>query len=134
MGMFDELRCRYPLPVEGANDLCYQTKDLECMLDAYEIRDDGTLWRDASHAHADEARHKRWEQVVITGEVTFYDLLLEPGQDLNDRSRHSGWIEWSSYFVNGTLAQLHLVRHELPGPISDSPSAEAESAHGVAIS
>jgi hypothetical protein len=43
MGMFDELRCHYPLPVRGANDLLFQTKDTkQQLMDLYEIRDDGT--------------------------------------------------------------------------------------------
>ena len=46
MGMYDELRCKYPLPVKGANDLLYQTKDTPSQfIDLYEIRADGTVWR-----------------------------------------------------------------------------------------
>ena len=29
MGMFDDIKCKYPLPVEGANALDYQTKDTD---------------------------------------------------------------------------------------------------------
>lgn len=48
MGMFDTLRCKYPLPVTGASDLVYQTKDTPAQwLDYYEIREDGTLWHEA---------------------------------------------------------------------------------------
>lgn len=39
MGMFDDLRCHYPLPREGANALAYQTKDTPAQwMDLYEIR------------------------------------------------------------------------------------------------
>ena len=49
MGMYDELRCHYPLPVEGANARDYQTKDTPCQyLNHYEITTDGVL------------RHKEW--------------------------------------------------------------------------
>jgi hypothetical protein len=45
MGMYDVVRCRYPLPVSGANARVYQTKSFNCpAMDTYEIRDDGTLW------------------------------------------------------------------------------------------
>jgi hypothetical protein len=45
MGMFDNIRCKWPLPVSGANELDYQTKDTPNQsLDNYEIREDGTLW------------------------------------------------------------------------------------------
>jgi hypothetical protein len=45
MGMFDHLKCKYPLPDAGDNDLEYQTKDTPAQfLDNYEIRADGSLW------------------------------------------------------------------------------------------
>ena len=45
MGMFDDIKCKYPLPLDGANALDYQTKDTDAQnLDNYEIREDGTLW------------------------------------------------------------------------------------------
>ena len=38
MGMFDEITCKYPLSVEGANDLVFQTKDTDAQfLDLYEM-------------------------------------------------------------------------------------------------
>lgn len=43
--MFDYIKCHYPLPFEGANDLVYQTKDTPSQfMDNYEIREDGSLW------------------------------------------------------------------------------------------
>ncbi len=45
MGMFDYLKCKYPLPDASDNDLEYQTKDTPAQfLDNYEIRADGSLW------------------------------------------------------------------------------------------
>ncbi|MFZ9812193.1 MAG: hypothetical protein ACO3DD_03800, partial [Burkholderiaceae bacterium] len=45
MGMFDYLKCKYPLPGVGDNDLQYQTKDTPAqMIDHYEIRAAGSLW------------------------------------------------------------------------------------------
>lgn len=44
MGMYDELRCNYPLPVPGANERDYQTKDTPSQsLNKYEITADGVL-------------------------------------------------------------------------------------------
>lgn len=114
MGMFDNIKCKYPLPVDGANDLNYQTKCTPAQqLDNYEIREDGTLWHETYdnrfentteaplgfYIHRD---NERWELIDITGEVRFYTLLPP---------KHSGWIEWSAYFVAGKLNQLHLVEH-----------------------
>jgi hypothetical protein len=121
MGMFDYLRCAYPLPAKGANELSYQTKDLDCGLDVYEIREDGTLWHEdydvEDHSDPNEEGlmrlcgmlsrvNKKWNRVEYTGEVRFYTSWLD------NPSR--GWIEWSSYFVNGQLKELHLMTHELP--------------------
>lgn len=118
MGMFDYLRCKYPLPREGANDLVYQTKDLDCAMDDYEIREDGTLWQEDYDIedHSDPTKegwkglvgcmtrvNPRWVQVPgFTREIRFYDY-----QDTR-------WIEWSAYFVKGALKELHLLRD---GPV-----------------
>ena len=116
MGLFDYLRCKYPIPVDGANDLDYQTKDTPSQyMDSYEIREDGTLWHEAydtedrSDPNAtglNALRGKmtrinaRWEQQAITGEVRFYTSRDKP--PLN-------WIELSAYFVNGELKQLEVI-------------------------
>jgi len=118
MGLFDEITCRYPLPLEGANALVYQTKDTpEQWIDRYEIREDGTLWHEAydvedrsdpgkeglSRLIGSRARmNQRWEPVRLTGEIRFY----------TDKPR---WIEWSAYFVNGVLNQVHLLPEESGG-------------------
>ena len=120
MGMFDEIRCLYPLPLEGANARVYQTKDTPAQFtDLYEIREDGTLWHeeydleDQSDPNAEGiarifgmcARvNERWEPVDLTGEIRFYDFSKDtiggPGE---------GWIEWSAYFVKGNLKCLELI-------------------------
>lgn len=122
MGMFDYLRCEYPLPVDGANALEYRTKDTPAQyLDRYEIREDGTLWHeeydmeDRSPSAKWRREHpgeplpgglvglyglgcatrvnERWHQVILTGEIRF----------------GSATLEWSAYFVKGRLNQLHLI-------------------------
>ena len=104
MGMFDDLRCHYPLPVPGANARDYQTKDTPCQyLNKYEITAEGVL------------RHKEWDAEEglgdkwighpdFVGEVRFYDY--EDG---------GGWIEFSAYFVNGVLKELHLISDTTKG-------------------
>ena len=58
MGMFDDIVCKYPLPfpedTKGYIPNGFQTKDLDCGLDSYEIREDGTLWlRCAEYEYTD---------------------------------------------------------------------------------
>lgn len=118
MGMFDELRCHYPLTVPGANELLYQTKSFDADLDLYEIREDGTLWHqdydveDHSDPNAEGFMRfggmmtrvrQRWEPVTLTGEVRFYSNLPPDSSD---------WIEWSASFVDGRLRELHLVSRD----------------------
>ena len=116
MGMFDYITCKYPLPL-GANNFCvFQTKDTPAQfLDLYEIREDGTLWHEEYDVEdrSDPSKEGldglvgcrtriniRWEPCPVTGEIRFYDWRQGETPD---------WIEFSSYFVNGTLKELHQI-------------------------
>jgi len=45
MGLFDMVKCEYPLGVDGANEAHYQTKDTpEQCFETYKIDKDGQLW------------------------------------------------------------------------------------------
>ena len=55
MGLFDSIKCKYPLPRPqdpmelvniNFNDLDYQTKDLDETLSEFELREDGTIWKE----------------------------------------------------------------------------------------
>lgn len=132
--MFDDIRCLYPLPVDGANKLDYQTKDTPAQFcDQYEIREDGTLWHEDydTEDRSDRGKwmtdnpgkeppeifdtigswcgcmtrvNRRWVQVAFRGELQFYTNLGK-----------TGWIEWSAYFVDGKLNQIHLSEHRKEG-------------------
>lgn len=117
MGVFDYLRCSYPLPRQGANALEYQTKDTEAQyMEHYEIRADGTLWHqvydteDRSDPNAEPGSLKslmgrmtrineRWERDTMTGEVVF---SAYPGKAYTDKNK----VRFSAYFVNGDLKRL----------------------------
>lgn len=136
MGMFDYITCKYPLPVPGANELKYQTKDTpNQFLDNYQIREDGTLWLEEYDTEDHSERGKwikehpgepvpefdfwkswvgcmtrintRWRQITdFTGEIVFYTSWLNYETDGDQ-----GWIEWSAYFVNGGLKNLNLIKN-----------------------
>ncbi len=126
MGLYDYIRCKYPLPIKGANSLLYQTKDTTAQyMDLYEIREDGTLWHenydteDRSDPKAEgifklrgciSPVNKRWEQVIFTGEIRFYTSLTERKFDRDD----AGWIEFSAYYVDGILNQINLIKYRKP--------------------
>lgn len=65
MGMYDEIICRYPLPTQPpgfikSTDHRYQSKSLECRMDVYEIRDDGTLWVE-EYDIEDQSERAKWK-------------------------------------------------------------------------
>ncbi|MBL8413568.1 MAG: hypothetical protein JNM42_03925 [Propionivibrio sp.] len=117
MGMFDYLKCQYPLPDAGDNDLEYQTKDTPVQfLDNYEIRSDGSLWHldydieDRSDPNAEGlARivgrlsrvNESWEPLPFTGEIRFYCYVGK-----------NQCTEFSAYFVNGILNFLTSIGKE----------------------
>lgn len=73
MGTFDYLRCKYPLPLAGANALTFQTKNTPAQfLDTYELREDGTLWHEAydTEDHSDLALFRAWYDATWTGSGT----------------------------------------------------------------
>lgn len=142
MGMFDDIKCKYPLPLAGANDLAYQTKDTAAQYcDLYEIREDGTLWHEEydTEDQSDAAKwekenpgkeapkeldafcgcmtkvNKRWVQVPnVTGEICFYTIYSIVDGKMTNATSRDGWLEWSAYFVAGKLNQVNLVENRLP--------------------
>lgn len=116
MGMFDDLTSKYP----GTEDLPYQTKDLDCMMDKYEIRRDGTLWREtyrtedqsdpnATGFMALAGRFTRvptgWEQIDHTGWVHFY--FYRGSSDHERELPHS--VEYRAQFVDGVIKKLEKL-------------------------
>jgi len=118
MGMYDTLRCTYPLPNAAASEIEFQTKSLDCALDEYEIRADGTLWRqdydieDRSNpdlpgllaiAGIATRVNQRWSPTDYTGEVRFWHWS-EGKKDGQARS-----CTFSAYFFEGHLREIHEI-------------------------
>ena len=117
MGMFDNLKCHYKLPIDGVENEIWQTKDTPAQfLDNYEIRRVGTLWHeeydieDRSDPNATGLMrfkgsltkvNKRWVyEEKFTGEIVFYTI------------KDNKFINVSAYFHNGTLKELHVLNNE----------------------
>lgn len=106
MGMFDDVRCLYPLPWEGAADFPWQSKDTDAQyLDQYEIRADGTLWHETYtlRHEADEKaplgfwQHREnveWEQEHHVGELEIHHLT------------DKAWYSVRFWFKDGKVADL----------------------------
>jgi hypothetical protein len=86
MGMFDMLRIAVPdghVPADGL----WQTKDFDCDLDVYEVRD-GKLWvtlYESGESHS----------VNHTGVINFYDYI-----------HGTGLLEWYAEFRDGELVEV----------------------------
>ena len=136
MGKFDEIRCKYPLPVAGANEMLFQTKDTDAQyLDQYEIREDGTLWHELYETE-DHSERAKWEAANpgkeppedLTGMSAFIGCMTrvnkrwEQIKDITGEicfyasigEDHDGWIKFSACFENGKVVHINLVEHRLP--------------------
>ncbi len=142
MGMFDDIICKYPLPVPGANALRFQTKDTpNQFLNLYEIREDGSLWHedydveDRSDAALWQREHpgqevpkeldgfvgcaarinKRWVPVPdFDGDLVFYSMYdIKEGKMVESHAR-AGWIEFRALYNSGKLVDMKLVENRLP--------------------
>lgn len=58
MGMFDSVRCEYPLPDPSFQEMEFQTKDLDNVLARYTITRDGRLIRHRYHADPNDGMNK----------------------------------------------------------------------------
>lgn len=113
-GKFDHLVCRHPLPVEGRglHLLEFQTRSFEApKMDRFEIREDGSLWRQAYDARVElfptapssfvmHRDNERWVRHGWSGELRFYTGRQGAG------SAGDGWLELSATFDNGRLQHV----------------------------
>ena len=124
MGMFDDIECKYPLPMPndpkgytGSNH--FQTKDLDNSLSLYEIREDGTIWRKfvtkSEYVEDDKKsksimgrigylkslEHEYRQQFDITN-IRMYDYMQTEGEyDYN--------IDYEVNFENGVVKNVKIV-------------------------
>lgn len=126
MGMFDTIKCKYKLPMpenpkgySGSDD--FQSKDLDCSLSYYEIREDGSLWREdvesewvagnpKAKSFLDRLGHpkrisSKWVQVFDQKQVSIYDYLQGEGE-------YDYSIEYNLNFENGILKEANLHQFE----------------------
>lgn len=138
MGLFDNITCKYPLPIEGFNNTIFQTKDTDAQfLDDYEIREDGTLWHQIYDVE-DRSERAKWEKAHPNEEVPeelmgwksfegSMSRINESWEQVENFTReivfytslgesHRGWIEFSAYFENGKVSKINLIKYH---PIND---------------
>ena len=95
MGMFDDIRCRKPLP-DGCTEEWFQTKDLGCDLSKFEIDGDGRLMRFGEGFWGEEPLTEP-EDMEHHGYLNFYT------------SDSAGiWHEYDAKFTDGKLVEIKL--------------------------
>ena len=114
MGMFDELKCEYPLPshpeLQGRT---WQTKSFECNLEMYHITADGFLTVEKHERETvmdDNAVFgfylksiRQWTETLddFHGDIFFYGFA--------DEMYNAGWITFRARFTEGRLSNIKEV-------------------------
>ena len=92
MGLFDEVKCAYPLPDAEHQEREFQTKDLESLMDRYTITHDGRLVRHARPGRGGPSRDIEWP---VHGDVRIYDFDRDRDERIEYVVRFThGRVEW----------------------------------------
>lgn len=123
--MFDDIECKYSLPLPEdpkgfVGEIYFQTKDLECCLDKYKIREDGTLWIHRIEYEYPEnydfipwteisshiKEKKSWDEPVnITKNIRMYSYIL-------GENEYDYWIDYDITFIDGKITKVNLEKFE----------------------
>lgn len=95
VGMFDTIRCEYPLPNPEYQKLEFQSKDLDCLLDTYIITAAGRLVREPRSGGAVGP-----VEVPHHGDIRFYDVV--PDDDKR-------FVEYVARFTYGRLDWIRAL-------------------------
>lgn len=126
MGMYDDIECKYPLPLpedkKGFHPCGFQTKDLEKALDCYEIREDGTLWRrECEREYTDgNPKGKTWlEKFGMVKETKVWWTRMKINKTINmytyqhDEGEYDYWVEFAIEFVDDVVNKITLLKFDV---------------------
>lgn len=112
MGLFDTVKCQYPLPSPLHQDLEFQTKDLERLLDHYSITRDGRLIRHHRPGGRGPERDIEWP---IHGDIRIYE---------RDPQNQDRLVEYVVRFTHGRVEWIRRS-DERSAPAAYKPAATA---------
>lgn len=109
MGFYDEVRCKYPLPDLEAQNLVFQTKDLECYGGVYTIEEDGSL---VEHTFKNMFRTPNYERVDTGDVVIDYhgDIQIYTSIGNKEVSEHLKMGDIYEYTVRFTHGKVEWIR------------------------
>ncbi len=128
MGMYDNISVSGDLPYNeemkelgiDINNLTFQTKDLDCLMDSYIIQSNklfvqkykSEVWiqgdKNSKTFSGRLGRLERndpyYEEVKYHGEIYFYDFLQ------NVKDKWDCWVEYKAIFTDNTLTSIELFK------------------------
>jgi len=128
MGLYDTIICDYPLPLpefteeeledlhgnkdkdgwKEWNEIEWQTKDMNGMLDIYSIEDDSQIYlRSTQWSESEDAvitEEGDLEKFEKTAEINFYQMFMGEKWD--------HWVEFKAIVWKGELKELELVEYK----------------------
>jgi hypothetical protein len=126
MGMYDDIVCKYHLPLpedtKGFHPCGFQTKDLDNALDCYEIREDGTLWlreceREYTEGNPNGKTFSEKYGIVKETKVWWTHVKLTKSIDMYTYQHGEGaydyWVVFSIQFVDGVINKINLVKFDV---------------------
>lgn len=115
MGLFDTVRCECPLPEATHQDLEFQTKDFDCLLDVYLITHEGRLIRCRRSWGRGPERDVEWP---FHGDVTIYGSA--PDTD--------GLVEYVVRFTHGRVEWIRPLERQDGGVVDEPAPVDNEPA------
>jgi hypothetical protein len=131
MGMFDSIRCDYPLPLPlevidimpDVYDNEFQTKDFDNTLELYILNEDGDLlyrkrqyhWVDDDSAFLKGYMDVTKEEIVpydFHGVVNFYCYETVRDEEANKKATDIS-IDYLAKFTNGRLENIEILSYEI---------------------
>ena len=111
MGMFDDVVAK-PNDIARFSASSYQTKDLDCTGDKYEIDEGGYLRRTycSGFAWGDDDKNRRLGLVKYTGAINIYSEVPSNKNFADLRNIRWYWIEFDLEFVDGRLTVIKEIR------------------------
>lgn len=118
MGMFDWVKCSYPIPAppwpQEDDFKAFQAKFLDGgkehypSLSKWEIRADGTLWKTQANwpesGDVEDLTYSEPRHVKFSGVFPFYDYADDT----------FGYINWNFVFKDGKLERMELCQYDPP--------------------
>lgn len=111
MGLFDTVGCEYPLPEARHQELEFQTKGLECVMDHFTITRDGRLIRHPGGW----SRLDRDVEWPVHGDIRIYT---------SDKTQDPSWIEYVVRFTHGRVEWIRSLEEARWAPGFTPPNGE----------